>query len=185
MRHLIPLLLACAALAADRTPEVLPLPAGASLAGLTLVDQRGGEHVLASEARSRLVMLFPIDQRFEAKRCDQSLTRRLDAAAPLIRVIDAAEIAVEDRPTLVRRVGEAVGEGPELFLFDWEGAVRRRLGLAEARLVLVGTAADGAPTGMLAVRAEAATIQAGLALIGRPVEPPFTPEEFARVKKGR
>lgn len=185
MRTLIAILLACTAVAAEVQPRIL-LPASATrLDGIELEDQRGERHRLGDEARGRLAMLFTVDQRTEAKRCDQALSRRLDPAAPLVRIIDARDFAADERATLVARVVDAVGQGPERFLLDWDGAVRARLGLGDAKVALVGLHADGSVAGGIDGVAEAPVMAAVLALIGRPVDPPFAADEFARVRKGR
>jgi hypothetical protein len=185
MRTLIPILLVCNACTVEIIPKRLLPSSDLRLTGITLVDQRGGTHLLGDESPGRLAMLFTVDQRFEAKRCDASLSSRLDPAAPLIRIIDAHEFVADERDTLIRRVSDAVGQGSECFLLDWDGAVRTRLGLGDAKIALIGFSAAGTVAGAIDGKAEAPVMTAVLGLVGRPVEPPFTADEFARVRKGR
>ena len=163
------------------------LPAvGPTLGDLALTDHRGVAHQLGNECKGRLLMVFDVDARVTAKRCDELLSKRLAPAAPLIRVIDGSAFKVAERETLIHRLQEAVKDDTTSFLMDWEGAVRARLKLPVAPLLFLGFTNDGLVTGEVEGRLEASVLTRILTLVGRPAEPPFTADEFpAPAKKGR
>jgi|GEM_PF-6904948 polyisoprenoid-binding protein YceI len=162
-------------------PRARPL-----LGNLALLDQRGVSHALASEGAGRLLMLFDIDERITAKRCDDVLSRRLDPTAPLLRIIDGSRFAPEDRETLRHRLQESVKDPTLSFLLDWEGDVRKRFKLPDAPLLFLGFAPDGVLVGECEGELEIPTLTRILALIGRPANPPFVSDELnALPKRGR
>jgi polyisoprenoid-binding protein YceI len=161
------------------------IKAGPALADITLADQRGVSHDLGAESRGRLLILFPIDERITAKRCDDLLRRRLDPAMPLIRVIDGAGITGADHDVLVKRLNAAVTDPDLAFLLDWNGAVRARLAAPSAPVLFIGFTADGGLSGELEGHPDAQVLTSVLALIGRAAEPPFTADEIAGSGKGR
>ncbi len=155
-----------------------------TLGELSLSDQHGTAHRLDQEAKDRLVMLFQVDERSLAKRCDGLLSSRLGASRPLLRVIDGREYGPDDRPRLAQRLVDATRSDGVVFLLDWDGEVAKRLSLPAAPLLFLGFDAGGRLTGKVPGERTGAALGKALALIGLSATPPFADEQVNPRTKG-
>ncbi len=168
--------------AAPAPPIAAALP---PLADLALVDQRGATHALGAECKGRILLLFTIDARITAKRCDLALDRRLDPAAPVIRIIDGSSYQASEHEALVKRLQQAVTDPNLCFLLDWTGTVRTRLALSTAPIQLIGFSASGTVVGAAEGRLDATVLSTALGWVGRRAEPRFTADELSTAPKSR
>jgi hypothetical protein len=158
----------------------LPLAAGEPpLHGITLPDHLDQPHDLERETRARLVLLFTIAARVDAKAWDDS---HLPVGRPLVRVLDAGAIAQEDRPRLKERVTKALEGTGVLFVMDYEGVVRKRLGGLADQALVVAIDAEGAETGRVTGLPSAANRTTALGLIGIVPDPPLVDEPIRNPK---
>lgn len=123
-------------------------PAGEALfTGLVLKDHLDQPHDLEKEAPDRLVLLFAIACRVDAKAWDEGVSPHLPVGKPLVRIMDLGEVGAEDRPRVLERVTKALAGTGVLFVMDWEGAVRKRLGGSAEQALVVAVDGDGGELG--------------------------------------
>lgn len=126
-------------------------PAGEALfKGLVLKDHLDQPHDLEKEAPDHLVMLFSILARVDAKAWDEGVSPHLPVGKPLIRIMDLGEIGAEDRPRVLERVTKALANTGVLFVMDWEGVVRKRLGGNVEQALIVAIDGEGGELGRIA-----------------------------------
>jgi hypothetical protein len=156
----------------------VPLTAGdAPFHGITLTDHLGQAHDLEKETTGRLVMLFAIESRVDGKAWDERLTAHLPADRQLVRVMDAGAIAEEDRPRLLERVKKALDGTAVIFVMDWQGTVRKRLGGAADQVVIVAVDTQGVLSGHTGGLPSAANLTTALGFLGIVPMPPLTDDK--------
>jgi hypothetical protein len=114
---------------------------------LVLDDHLGRPHDLAKEAPDHLVLLFAIACRVDAKAWDDGVSPHLPVGTHLVRIMDLGEVAAEDRPRVLERVTKALADTSVVFVMDWEGAVRKRLGGTPDQALMVAFDGEGVETG--------------------------------------
>jgi hypothetical protein len=115
--------------------------------GLVLNDHLGQPHDLGKETPDHLVLLFTIACRVDAKAWDEGLSPYLPVGKPLVRIMDLGEVGAEDRARVVERVTKALDGTGVLFVMDWEGAVRKRLGGSPDQALIVAIDGEGKELG--------------------------------------
>ena len=141
MRWFLPLLLLLLVARNDAGEAVLK--------GLVINDHLGQPHDLEKQAPDHMVLLFSIAARVDAKAWDDGVSPYLPVSKPLIRIMDLGEVGAEDRPRVVERVTKALAGTGVLFVMDWEGAVRKRLGGSNEQAVVVVFDGEGAVLGQV------------------------------------
>jgi len=150
------------------------LSAGEALfRGLTFNDHLGKAHNLEQETPGRLVMLFDIQARVDAKAWDDGISGSLPKDRPLVRILDGGAIDAADRPRLIERVTRALERTGVVFVLDWDGAVRKRL-MGTEQIILVACDATGVERGRISGPPSAANRTKALALVGIFPDPPLT-----------
>ncbi len=154
----------------------------ALLQGLTLSDHLGQAHDLGRESARRLVLLFDLQARVDAKAWDDGTSPALPADRQLLRILDGGAIDAADRPRVIERVTTALAGTGVVFLLDWDGAVRQRLGAATAPVVMVACDAQGVEVGRLSGPPTAANRTSALALVHIVPDPPLSDRVVPRPK---
>lgn len=143
------------------------------LKGLVLKDHLGRDHDLEKEAPDHLLLLFGIACRVDAKAWDDGVSPHLPVGKLLIRVMDLGEVGAEDRPRVLERVTKALADTSVLFVMDWEGAVRKRLGGSADQALVVAFDGQGAELGRVSGLPSAKNRMAALAFVRIVPNPPL------------
>jgi len=147
--------------------------ATASLNGMSLKDQLGQSHDIGSEVSGHLCLMFPVGQHIIAKAWDDALSPLLPKDRGLVRIVDASDIAEEDRTRLIERLTKAVDGTQIRFLLDWTGEARKRMDLTDGDVWVVACTDKGTKSGQTKGRPLAAALTRALALIGIVPNPPL------------
>lgn len=159
-----------------------PLPAGESLfRGLVKNDHLGKAHDLEQEIRQRLVILFNLQARVDAKAWDDGVSGNLPKERPLVRVLDGGAIDAADRPRLIERLTKALDGTGVVFVLDWDGAVRKRL-MGTEPIIVVGCDADGVECGRISGAPSAANRSTALGFLHIVPALPLTDRVLANPK---
>ena len=150
--------------------------------GLSLNDHLDRPHDLSTETTNRLVMLFAIESRVDGKAWDERLTQHLPADRSLVRIMDAGAVREADRPRLLDRVRKALDGTNVVFLMDWQGTVRKRLGGTVDQVLVVATDAQGVVTAQVSGLPTAANLTTALGFLGIVPMPPLTDDKPANPK---
>ena len=151
-----------------------PLSAGEALfRGLVMSDHLGQVHDLERETAGRLVMLFDLQARVDAKAWDEGVSGNLPRDRPLVRILDGGAIDAADRPRLMERVTRALDGTGVVFVLDWDGAVRRRL-MDSAPIILVACDASDRECGRISGAPSAANRTTALGFLHIVPDPPLT-----------
>lgn len=150
--------------------------------GLSLTDHLDRPHELSAETSNRLVMLFAIESRVDGKAWDERLTPHLPVDRPLVRIMDVGAVREDDRLRLLNRVRQALDGTNVVFLMDWQGAVRKRLGGTVEQVLVVATDAQGMVTARVGGLPTATNLTSALGFLGIVPMPPLTDDKPANPK---
>jgi hypothetical protein len=145
----------------------------ALLKGLVLPDHLGRSHDLEKEAPDHLLLLFSIACRVDAKAWDDGVSSYLPVGKLLMRIMDLGDVSAEDRPRVLERVSKALADTSVLFVMDWDGAVRKRLGGSADQALVVAFDGQGAELGRVSGLPSAKNRMAALAYVRIVPNPPL------------